>query len=116
MLMTRGVVNGQDIGWLAVDTGASCFAVDPAAIEKLNLPSIAMAKLNAPSGDVSANVRTCDTLTLGAAAAANLSCIGPCCDRADAATEPDLRLQPRGIVGGDVFAGNPFTIDFRDDS
>jgi len=114
LLLTRGVVNGQDIGWLVVDTGASGLILDPAVADNLKLPTLANARVNGISGTVPATIHLCRTLALGGGEFV--------LDRPIVAVSamPGLThllgFKLAGLLGGDVLGAAPCAIDFRDDT
>jgi len=77
LLLTRGVIDGQEIGWLVVDTGASGLILDPAVADNLKLPTLANARVNGISGTVPATIHLCRTLALGVYPALAFGCTRP---------------------------------------
>jgi ankyrin repeat protein len=108
LLLAAVKINGQDAGNFLVDTGAPCVAVDEAIANKLNLPQKGQAELSGPLGRSSVSLRTTRTLSVGSVAfdALEVAAVDllPCSQA--------LGIKLAGVVGYDVWQGQPFTIDY----
>ncbi len=92
-------VNGKDIGWFILDSGADCMIVDKAAADSLGLPKIGREAVMGVGGAVQEPFRTADEFMLGPATVKEVNFL-----------EIDMRslsemfnVKLAGIVGYDFF-------------
>ncbi len=64
-LIVHPLINGQDVGWFILDSGADIMVIDPAIADKLNLPKIGELPLVGIGAVVKEPFRTVNEMKLG---------------------------------------------------
>ncbi len=92
-------INGVDVGWFILDSGAESMIIDPAAADELHLPKVGLEAVVGVGGTVQEPFRTANTFELGPATINKVTFV-----------EIDLRqlsdvfkVKLSGIVGFDFF-------------
>ncbi len=98
--MVRPTVNGRDVGWFALDTGASLLGIEERVADTLDLPSLGRAWIITADGGAGAPFRFGQTLELGSAEIAEPIFIELDLDEMSRA----LGVRLAGILGYDLFA------------
>ncbi|MFT5461606.1 MAG: hypothetical protein ACI8QS_000476 [Planctomycetota bacterium] len=108
-LIVHPLVNGDDLGWFILDTGAGRLCIDPGAADKLDLPKFGAVAAVGVSGAVTANYRRASTLSLGPVELSN-----PVFVEIDLAfLEQHFGVPVSGICGYDLFARTVFELDLQ---
>jgi hypothetical protein len=109
LLFARVKINGRDVGWLAVDTGATTTMLDAAAAERLGLVKTETRETGTFGGSVDAGVCKVRSLSVGPVELGaheillvDLGFLGKVTDG-----------RAVGMLGGDLLAVLPFTLDYR---
>ncbi|MGH7177227.1 MAG: aspartyl protease family protein [Tepidisphaeraceae bacterium] len=107
-LLVNPQINGRDVGWFILDTGAGMSCVDKELAEKLGLPDAGGVTARGTGGSAESRVRSADVMTLGPV-------------RIEGAKLLELNLKPfgiflgqqiNGIIGYECFMAGVFDIDF----
>jgi hypothetical protein len=111
-MLVRPLVNGKEIGWFILDSGASAMVIDPKAADRLGLPALGEVIAVGAAGTVKARFRQGETFQLG-----------PLTVNGTRYMEFDLEFLSRafgvpvgGICGRDFFARAVVEIDITDES
>lgn len=106
-IIVHPLVNGKDVGWFILDSGADIMVIDPKVADKLNLPKIGELPLVGVGGIVKESFRPVDKFELGPATLTNtefsefdLGEIGKA-----------LNIDLAGIVGFDFFRRSIVSVD-----
>jgi len=92
-------VNGKDIGWFILDSGAESMIIDPAAADSLKLPKVGKEAVVGVGGAVQEAFRTADEFSLGPASMKNVTFV-----EIDLHQLSDIfKVKLSGIVGYDFF-------------
>ncbi|HEX8500468.1 MAG TPA: retroviral-like aspartic protease family protein [Pyrinomonadaceae bacterium] len=98
-MLVRALVNGKDVGWFVLDSGAGGMVIDPRAADRLSLPALGEVVAVGAHGRTKARFRLGDTLA-----------VGPLTVRGTRYMELDLDFLRRafgvevgGVCGRDVF-------------
>ena len=98
-VLVHPLVNGKDVGWFILDSGAESMVIDPATADSLKLPKVGKEAVVGVGGTVQEPFRTADRFTLGPATMRGITFI-----------EIDLhqlseffKVKISGIVGFDFF-------------
>ena len=98
-VLVHPLVNGKDIGWFILDSGAESMVIDPVAADLLNLPKVGKEAVVGVGGAVQEPFRTADRFVLGPAVMKGVTFV-----------EIDLhelsnifKVKLSGIVGYDFF-------------
>ncbi|MDR3691334.1 MAG: retropepsin-like aspartic protease [Fimbriimonas sp.] len=98
-VMVHPLVNGNDIGWFILDSGAESMVIDSAAADSLNLAKVGKEAVVGVGGAVQEPFRMADTFTLGPATMRNVSFV-----EIDLHGLGDIfKVKIAGIVGYDFF-------------
>ena len=98
--LVRAAVDGLDLGWFLIDTGAGASAIDRAIADRLDLPSVGRTWVLTPTGGEGAAYRRCPGLTVGPVRLPDALLVE--LDLADISVALGARLV--GIFGFDLFA------------
>ena len=112
LLATRGVIDGVDVGWFVVDTGASGILVDSSIAEKLQRKPVGKTRSSAVGGLVDAEIYRCDRFEIAGCVAddAVLLAVGV------RQLANLVGVEIAGLLGGDVLAAMPFALDMREET
>jgi hypothetical protein len=106
-VLVHPLVNGKDVGWFILDSGAEVMVIDPAAADTLSLPKTGKLQLVGVGGSQTANFRIARDFTLGPATLKGVTF-----------TEFDLkglsqffRVPVAGIVGYSFFRRTIISLD-----
>jgi hypothetical protein len=106
-LLVRPLVNGQDLGWFILDTGASGLTITPGAAERIGLAAVASTTIQ---GQLPTTVYQAQSLEIG-----QLTLLNP---RFAGLDMPWSKIyfgeRVQGICGWDVFAHSIVEIDMRE--
>jgi len=107
-IIVHPLINGKDVGWFILDSGADIVVIDPAIADALKLPKVGMLPLVGVGGVIQEPFRTVSQLKLGPATLSNTQC-----------AELDLSVFRRvfginvaGIIGFDLFRRSIISVDF----
>ena len=102
-------VNGKDVGWFILDSGAESMVIDPKTADQMNLPKVGKEVVVGVGGSVQEPFRTADEFVLGPATMQNVTFI-----------EIDLgqlseffKVRVAGIVGYDFFRRFIIQLDLK---
>lgn len=108
-MLVHPTVNGKDIGWFILDSGAEVMVIDQTAADEMKIDKIGLLPLTGVGGTVKASFRRVDDFTLG-----------PATLRGILFTELDLKqigtllgIKLGGIVGADFMRRAVVTMDFK---
>jgi len=108
-ILVHPLVEGKDVGWFILDTGAEVMVIDPKVADKLNMPKIGKETLIGVGGATTASFRLGKSFSLGTATIKNLRF-----------TEFDLaqigkilNVQLAGIVGYDFMRRTIVGVDLN---
>lgn len=65
LLLVHPLVDGEDVGWFALDTGAEVLCIDPAVADRLQMPKVGRMPLTGVGGTVTSAFRRAKELELG---------------------------------------------------
>jgi hypothetical protein len=106
-IIVHPLVNGKDVGWFILDSGADIVVIDPKIADDLKLPKVGKLPLVGVGGVTTESFRTIDDLKLGPATLKNTDC-----------AEYDLSVFKRyfgvevaGIIGFDMFRRTIISVD-----
>lgn len=98
--LARASIDGRDVGWFLLDTGAGASAIEAAVADDLGLPGLGRTWVVTPTGGVGAGYRRCSTLAVGPLTLPEALLVE--LDLASISTALGVRLA--GIFGFDLFA------------
>jgi hypothetical protein len=108
-IVVHPLVNGKDVGWFVLDSGADIMVIDPAVADGLALPKIGELALVGVGGVIQESFRTVDEFKLGSMSLKDMQC-----------AELDLSvfkkmfgIEVAGIVGYDVFRRTIIGVDLN---
>jgi hypothetical protein len=107
--LARASIDGRDVGWVLLDTGAGASAIETAVADDLGLPSLGRTWVVTPTGGVGAAYRRCRALAIGALTLPQALLVE--LDLASISTALGVRLA--GIVGFDLFAQAVVRLEHR---
>jgi hypothetical protein len=107
-IVVHPLVNGKDVGWFILDSGAGIMVLDPKVADSLNLPKIGELPLVGVGGITKETFRNVDKFQLGPATLSNTEFSEY--DLADIGKLLNINLA--GIVGFDFFRRSVVSIDF----
>jgi ankyrin repeat protein len=122
LLLARGAIDGTDAGWFVVDTGASGIFLDPGVAKRFNLTMLGATRAHAVGGMVAVETATCARFELGDRRAGDdagaIRVERPIIRTGNVAGifKTLVGADIAGMAGGEVLAGCPFTLDFRDET
>ncbi len=98
-MLVHPLVNGKDVGWFILDTGAEIMVINPKVADTLGMPKIGQEQLVGVGGSTTASFRTAKDFTLGPATIKNVKFIEFDLGQLDTI----FRVKVAGIVGFDFF-------------
>lgn len=102
-------VDGKDVGWFILDSGADSMVIDQATADKLSMPKLGKDSVVGVGGVVQEPFRTASTFTLGPATVQNVNFL-----EVDLHQLSDIFKVPlAGIVGFDFFRRFIIQVDLR---
>jgi len=102
-------INGKDVGWFILDSGADSMVIDQGAADSLSLPKIGKESVVGVGGVVLEPFRTAKTFVLGPATIRNVNFL-----EIDLHQLSDIfKIKLAGIVGFDFFRRFIVQIDFK---
>ncbi len=107
-IIVHPLVNGKDVGWFILDSGAGIMVLDPKVADSLNLPKIGELPLVGVGGISKETFRNVDKFQLGPATLSNTEFSEY--DLADIGKALNVNLG--GIVGFDFFRRSVVSVDF----
>ncbi len=108
-LIVHPLVNGDDLGWFILDTGAGRLCIDPSVADKLELPKFGAVPTVGVAGSVTAHYRKASTLSLGPVELSD-----PVFIELDLAfLEEHFGVPVSGICGYDLFARTVLELDLQ---
>jgi predicted aspartyl protease len=107
--LARASIDGRDVGWFLLDTGAGGSAIETAVADDLGLPALGRTWVVTPTGGVGAGYRRCQALTIGPLTLPQALLIE--LDLALISTALGVRLA--GIIGFDLFAQAVVRLEHR---
>ena len=108
-ILLHPLVNGKDIGWFILDSGADSMIIDKAAADTLNLPKIGKETVVGVGGAVQEPFRTASDLKLGPATMRGLTFL-----EIDLHALSDLfKVKLAGIIGFDFFRRFIVQVDLK---
>lgn len=106
-IIVHPLVNGKDVGWFILDSGADIMVIDPKVADGLKLPKVGLIPLVGVGGVIQEPFRTIKELKLGPATLRDTQC-----------AELDLSvfkqafgIEVAGIVGFDLFRRSIISVD-----
>jgi len=63
--LARASIDGRDVGWFLLDTGAGASGIETAVADELGLPGLGRTWVVTPTGGMGAGYRRCRTLSVG---------------------------------------------------
>lgn len=102
-------INGKDVGWFILDSGAESMVIDPKTADELQLPKVGMEAVVGVGGAVQEPFRTADKFDLGPASMQNVTFIE--IDLAQLSEFFKVRIS--GIVGYDFFRRFIVNLDLK---
>ena len=108
-IIVHPMIDGQDVGWFILDSGADITVIDPAVADKLGLPKVGALPLVGVGGVVQEPFRTISEMKLGPMTLKDVDC-----------AELDLSFFQKavgvpvaGIVGFDAFRRSIISVDLN---
>ncbi len=108
-VLVHPMVNGKDIGWFILDSGAECMIIDAGSADSLSLPKVGKESVMGVGGAVQEPFRTATEFSLGPAKMRNVTFLE--LDLHDLSGVFKVRLA--GIVGFDFFRRFIVGIDLK---
>jgi len=102
-------LNGRDAGWFLIDTGSFATFIDKTIVGQLGLDVLTASK---PAPTPSKGMVWLNRLELGEKAITDMACWTD--DFSGWSSVCGFKIS--GIIGNDILAAQPFTIDFREDT
>ena len=111
-ILVHPKVNGQDIGWFILDSGADSMVIDKVVADKLKLPKMGKEPVVGVGGVVQAPFRTANEFSLGPGAIRNINFIEV--ELGDLSSV--FKVPLAGIVGFDFFRRFIVQVDLKNPS
>jgi aspartyl protease len=107
--LARACIDGRDLGWFLLDTGAGASAIETAVADDLGLPGLGRTWVVTPTGGEGAGYRRCRALAIGPLTLPQALLVE--LDLASISTALGVRLA--GIFGFDLFAQAVVRLEHR---
>ena len=106
-LVVRPLIDGKDVGWFLLDTGAAGIVIDRAVAQRLELPAVGATPLRGVGGTVQTRYRQARSFRLG-----RMTLIDPTMLEFDLQSAPALVGEPvAGLAGFPVFESAVVEVD-----